>query len=115
MRTSSSLTGCLNEAGFSRFFTDDAVLLIDGAVRARGPAELARHFSDIKAASNAVTLYPPEDSLVSGDRVFVNYRVTSKAGGKKEAHDVMAAARVAYGRITFFKAISRVCPGSRAC
>ncbi|MDH7640000.1 nuclear transport factor 2 family protein [Sphingomonas oryzagri] len=98
------------EAGFARFFTDDAVFLIDGIVRARGPAGLLAYFQRIRDHSDAVVLHAPEDSFVSGDRVFVHYRTSVRAGGTAEEHDIMAAVRVAFGRIAFFKAIRRIEP-----
>jgi ketosteroid isomerase-like protein len=98
----------LDEAGFGRFFTEDAVFLVDDAVRARGLAGLAEYFGAIRANSDNVVLHPPEDSFATGDRIFVHYRVTGEANGVHEAHEVMATARVSYGKIAFFKAIRRI-------
>ncbi len=96
------------EAGSARFFTDDAVFLIDGIARARGPAGFLFYFQHIRDHSDEVVLHAPEDSFVSGNRVFVHYRTWVRDGGTAEEHGIMAAARVAFGRIAFFKAIRRI-------
>lgn len=98
----------LTAEGFADFFTDDAVFLIDGTVRARGPEELAAYFGAIRAAADTVTLHPPEDHFASADRVFVHYRTSVRAGDHREEHDIMGAARIVFGRIAFFKAVRRI-------
>ncbi|MCC5863018.1 MAG: hypothetical protein JJT93_14045, partial [Gammaproteobacteria bacterium] len=46
---------------FARYYTEDAVMIINGNLRGVGPVALARHFRNIQAATEAVEIELPFD------------------------------------------------------
>src|ERR1700704_4892770 len=60
-------------AAFSRYFTADAILRVNGSDRSKGLADLAAHFRDIQARTEMVEIELPfidEFTSASGDRIF---------------------------------------------
>src|ERR1700677_1333641 len=61
---------------FSRYFTPDAVMRINGRDRCRGLQDLAQHFREIQAKTEMVAIELPfidEFSSPSGDRIFTHH------------------------------------------
>jgi hypothetical protein len=100
--------GCFTPSGFRRFFTEQAPFVVDGGVRGVGPDEISGHFERVLAATETVELVlPVEATLAAADLAFVRYRATAKVGGRDQAEECMAMARLRDNRITSFEVISR--------
>ena len=85
---------------FARYYTEDAVMLINGNRRGTGPAELAAHFRNIKANSEVVEIMLPFlESFNSGDRTFTSHYVRSIRGGPEQWEHIMGYAVIRDGRI----------------
>ncbi len=85
---------------FARYYTEDAVMLINGNRRGTGPAELAAHFRNIKANSEEVEIMLPFlESFNSGDRTFTAHYVRSIRGGPEQWEHIMGYAVIRDGRI----------------
>ena len=102
------LADAFTPEAFSDHFTDDAVLLVNGEVRARGVDALAAHFQAIQAATQDVRIeLPVDESFVSGENIFGHYRCRAVSADITITEEVMASVKTRNGRITFFNALSR--------
>ena len=96
------------EEAFAEHFSQDAVMVINGDVRARGLDELAAHFQRVKASTQSVEIeLPMDESFTSQDKIFGHYRARARVDGVDTLEDTMASVGTANGRISFFNAISR--------
>lgn len=85
---------------FSRYWTDDAVMIINGNEFGPGPAELARHFRRIQADTDHVEiLLPFREAFDHGDRTFTYHYVRAVTGDEVRYSRVMGVAEVRDGRI----------------
>jgi len=97
----------LTADGFARFFAADATVIVNGNLRATGPAEIAVHYAAIAARLEEVAMVlPVEQAFATADRAFVHCRTHVVAGGKVAAEEAMAYAIVADERITLFRVVS---------
>lgn len=75
--------GALTEAAFSKFFTSDAPLVIDGKEVMRSPAGWAERFQMIQAATDAVEIVVPFRYVFQkGDQIYTYHIIRSRAQGK---------------------------------
>lgn len=75
--------GGFTEAGFSKYFTAEAPLVIDGVEVMRGPAGWARRFQGIQAATDAVEIVVPfRYGFQQGDRIYTYHIIRSRAAGQ---------------------------------
>ena len=75
--------GGFTEAGFAKYFTADAPLVIDGVEVMRGPAGWAKRFQMIQGATDAVEIVVPfRYSFQSGNRIYTYHIIRSRAQGK---------------------------------
>ena len=84
---------------FSRYFTPDAVMRINGKERCVGVEDLAKHFRDIQARTEMVVIDLPfldEFSSASGDREH----------GKESRERVMGFAAIKDGKISLINFVS---------
>lgn len=96
------------EAAFSRYFSDDAILIANGAFRGQGLTELTKHYRAIQAAVPAVEMVlPVEDAFATPDRAFVHCREIVRSEGGEEAFECMAYATVSAGKMTALRVIGR--------
>src|SRR5580698_5737209 len=64
------------EAAFAKYFTDDAILRVNGSDRSKGLKDLAAHFRDIQARTELVEIELPfidEFTSPGGDRIFTHH------------------------------------------
>lgn len=67
---------------FRKYFTEDAVLMIDGKVVARGVDEWAAHFQKIQAAGGSVEIVLPfRETFRAGDKIFTYHMIRSVRDG----------------------------------
>jgi ketosteroid isomerase-like protein len=93
---------------FLQFFTQDAVLTVNGDVRADDVHALAAHFQRIRAATDEAHIeLPLQETFVSGVNIFGHYRCRAVAKGVDMTEEVMASVKTRNGRIASFDAISR--------
>ena len=72
------------EAGFSQYFTDDIVFIINGQRSAKGIKSLTERFNNTKANYHTIEIIlPMKEEFSSGDKLFT-YHVNR---GKKNAGD----------------------------
>lgn len=97
------------KAAFERYFTPDAVMIINGRESARGTDVLASHFRGIQQRTQAVAIELPFiDTFQSADgkRIFTYHVVTSMADGEAGRDLVMGYADVRDGRISVINFVS---------
>jgi ketosteroid isomerase-like protein len=94
---------------FSRYFTPDAVMRINGKIRCKGVADLAQHFRDIQANSEMVVIELPfldEFASAHGDRIFTHHFVDARAKGVDSRERVMGYAAIKNGKISMIDFVS---------
>jgi len=96
-------------ASFSRYFTQDAVMRINGKDRSMGVEDLAKHFRDIQARTEMVAIDLPfldEFTSPSGDRIFTHHFVRARENGKDSRERVMGFAAIKGGKISMINFVS---------
>jgi ketosteroid isomerase-like protein len=94
---------------FSQYFTPDAILRVNGKDRSVGLEDLARHFRDIQARTEAVSIELPfldEFTSPSGDRIFTHHFVSARENGKDSRERVMGYAAIKNGKISLINFVS---------
>jgi ketosteroid isomerase-like protein len=94
---------------FSRYFTPDAVMRINGKDRCKGLEDLASHFRDIQAKSEMVVIDLPfidEFTSASGDRIFTHHFVRAREHGEESRERVMGYASIRDGKISLINFVS---------
>ena len=94
---------------FSRYFTKDAVMRINGKDRSVGVEDLAKHFRDIQARTEMVVIDLPfidEFASPSGDRIFTHHFVRARENGKDSRDRVMGYAAIKDGKISLINFVS---------
>lgn len=94
---------------FSRYFTKDAVMRINGKDRCFGVEDLAKHFRDIQARTEMVVIDLPfldEFTSASGDRIFTHHFVRAREQGKDSRERVMGYASIRDGKISLINFVS---------
>jgi ketosteroid isomerase-like protein len=94
---------------FSRYFTADAVMRINGKDRCKGLEDLAQHFRDIQARTEMVAIVLPfidEFTSPSGDRIFTHHFVLAREHGKDSRERVMGYASIRNGKISLINFVS---------
>lgn len=97
------------EAAFSRYFTEDAILRVNGSDRSKGLKDLAAHFRDIQSRTERVEIELPfidEFASAQGDRIFTHHFVKARENGKDSRERVMGYAAVRNGRISLINFVS---------
>ncbi|MGC4010484.1 MAG: hypothetical protein QM805_16730 [Pseudomonas sp.] len=95
--------GGFSEEAFSRYFTQDAVMRINGHVRGRGIEALAVHFQRIQASTQMVRVELPFHKLQvseDGSCIFTSHEVSARVDGQLQQELVMGYAEVAGGRLS---------------
>lgn len=96
-------------AAFSKYFTDDAILRVNGSDRSKGLKDLAAHFRDIQARTEMVEIELPfidEFTSSSGDRIFTHHFVKAREKGQDSRERVMGYAAVRDGKISLINFVS---------
>jgi hypothetical protein len=94
---------------FSRYFTHDAVMRINGKDRSVGVEDLASHFRDIQARTESVVVELPfldEFASPSGDKIFTHHFVSAREHGKASRERVMGYATIRDGKISLINFVS---------
>jgi hypothetical protein len=94
---------------FSRYFTPDAILRVNGKDRSVGLEDLASHFRDIQARTESVIIELPfldEFASPSGDRIFTHHFVSARENGKASRERVMGYAAIRDGKISLINFVS---------
>jgi len=94
---------------FSRYFTADAVMRINGKDRCHGLDDLAQHFRDIQARTEMVAIVLPfidEFASPNGDRIFTHHFVLAREHGKDSRERVMGYASIKNGKISLINFVS---------
>jgi ketosteroid isomerase-like protein len=94
---------------FSRYFTADAVMRINGKDRSHGVDDLAEHFRAIQAKTEMVVIDLPfidEFTSPSGDRIFTHHFVRAREHGKDSRERVMGYASIRDGKISLINFVS---------
>jgi ketosteroid isomerase-like protein len=94
---------------FSRYFTPDAVMRINGKDRCTGVQDLAKHFRDIQARTEMVAIDLPfidEFTSPSGDRIFTHHFVRAREHGKDSRERVMGFVAIKNGKISLINFVS---------
>lgn len=97
------------KAAFEKYFTPDAVMRINGRDSAVGSQDLADHFQQIQARTEAVEIELPFlETFSSADhkRIFTYHVVTSRENGKAGRELVMGYADIRNGRISLINFVS---------
>ncbi len=97
------------EAAFSKYFTADAILRVNGSDRSKGLKDLAAHFRDIQGRTEMVEIELPfidEFESAGGDRIFTHHFVKARENGKESRERVMGYAAIRNGRISLINFVS---------
>jgi len=100
---------------FSRYFTSDAVMRINGSDRSKGVEDLARHFREIQARTEFVAIELPfidEFTSSSGNQIFTHHFVHAREHGKSNRERVMGYATIVNGKISLINFVSVPAPES---
>jgi ketosteroid isomerase-like protein len=96
-------------AAFSKYFTDDAILRVNGSDRSKGLKDLAAHFRDIQARTQMVEIELPfidEFTSPGGDRIFTHHIVKARENGHDSRERVMGYAAIRDGKISLINFVS---------
>jgi ketosteroid isomerase-like protein len=96
-------------AAFSKYFTPDAVMRINGKDRSAGVEDLASHFRDIQKRTESVVVELPfldEFTSPSGDMIFTHHFVSAREHGKPSRERVMGYAAIRNGKISLLNFVS---------
>lgn len=94
------MAGSYTPEAFGKYFTKDAVMIIDGSVRAAGLDQFSRNFNRIQGSVDSVTIQmPPIESFQEGDRIFTYHRELVHDKGQDGVGYVMGYAVVRDGKI----------------
>lgn len=97
----------LQPEAFGEFFTDDGQLIVNGNVRATGPAALAVHYRAIADRLDLVEMVlPVEAAFATDDHGFVHCRTRAIAAGEESAEEAMAYCVIAGGRMSRLRVVS---------
>ena len=102
-------TDGFTEAAFSKYFTDDAILRVNGSDRGKGLKDLAAHFRAIQARSESVEIELPfidEFTAANGDRIFTHHFVKAREKGQDSRERVMGYAAIRDGKISLISFVS---------
>lgn len=100
--------GSFSPEGFGRYFTSNALFVVDGTLRATGPEELNRHFQHIKKESDDVAIVTPVIATFTENALgFVRYRATFHDGVKFGAEECLAWVRLRGDLISEMEIFSR--------
>jgi ketosteroid isomerase-like protein len=94
---------------FSKYFTPDTVLRVNGKDRSVGVEELASHFRDIQKRTESVVIELPfldEFASPSGDKIFTHHFVVARENGKASRERVMGYAAIRNGKISLINFVS---------
>jgi limonene-1,2-epoxide hydrolase len=94
---------------FSRYFTDDAVMRINGTDRAKGLTDLAARFRKIQSSVDAVEIHVPFVEAFSspdGSKIFTYHLESSTHKGKESHSMVMGYVEVRDGKIALVNFLS---------
>jgi len=94
---------------FSRYFTPDAVMRINGKDSCRGLEDLAQHFRAIQARTEMVAIDLPfidEFTSPNGDRIFTHHFVRAREHGKDSRERVMGYVSIKDGKISLINFVS---------
>ena len=94
---------------FSRYYTADAVMRINGKDRCHGVDDLAQHFRDIQAKTEMVVIDLPfidEFASPTGDRIFTHHFVRAREHGEDSRERVMGYASIRDGKISLINFVS---------
>jgi ketosteroid isomerase-like protein len=97
------------EAAFSKYFTQDAILRVNGSDRSKGVKDLAAHFRDIQTRTEMVEIELPfidEFTSPGGDRIFTHHIVKAREKGQDSRERVMGYATVRDGKISLINFVS---------
>ena len=97
------------EAAFSKYFTDDAILRVNGSDRSKGLKDLAAHFRDIQGRTEMVEIELPfidEFTSPGGDRIFTHHFVKAREKGQDSRERVMGYAAIRDGKISLINFVS---------
>lgn len=98
-----------SEAAFSKYFTGDAILRVNGSDRSQGLQDLAAHFRDIQARTELVEIELPfidEFASPGGDKIFTHHIVKAREGGHDSRERVMGYAAIRAGKISLINFVS---------
>ncbi len=102
---------------FSRYFTRDAVMRINGKDVCAGIEDMAKHFRNIQASTEMVAVELPfldEFTSPNGDRIFTHHFVRAREHGKNSRERVMGFVEIKNGKISLVNFLSLPDPmGSR--
>jgi imidazolonepropionase-like amidohydrolase/ketosteroid isomerase-like protein len=94
---------------FAKYFTEDAVLRVNGSDRSRGVADLATHFREIQRKTQMVEIELPfleEYATPDGGWIFTHHFVKARADGQDSRERVMGYAQIRDGRISLINFVS---------
>ena len=97
------------EAAFSKYFTEDAILRVNGSDRSKGLKDLAAHFRDIQARTELVEIELPfidEFTSPTGDRIFTHHLIKAREKGQDSLERVMGYAAIRDGKIALINFVS---------
>lgn len=93
--------GAYTPEAFSKYYTDDAVMIIDGSARANGLKELSRNFNRIQGSVESVEIVmPPIESFQQGNRIFTYHKELVRDGGQDSVGYVMGYVVIDGGKIS---------------
>lgn len=94
---------------FGQYFTDDAVMQINGKVSAKGLDDLASHFREIQKKTQKVRINLPFREAFSspdGTKIYTYHTIDAQQDGKPSQEMVMGYAELRDGKISLINFLS---------
>ena len=100
--------GELSQEAFAEHYCEDGTLIVNGSVRAIGPAALVEHYRGVKSRCDHVELVlPVEEAFTCSDRAFVHCRTSVSIAGSTSAEEAMAYAVLRNGKMALLRVVSK--------
>lgn len=92
--------GAFTEEAFGRYFTEDAQIVVNGTVSARGLRSMVEQFRRIQQETEYVEIVLPfEEGFRDGNRIFTHHLIRARENGADRLTHVMGYAVVEDGKL----------------
>jgi hypothetical protein len=96
----------LKTEDFSRFFTDDTAIVLNGNEGVRGTVNLPGYFEKIREATEYVEIVLPfKEKFQSGNKIFTYHTIRSTRKGLKQESHNMGYAIIEGGKIAYISLV----------
>ena len=107
--------GGFTEEGFSRFFTEDAAIVVNNSERVRGTKNMVEHFRSIQENTEDVEIILPfEEGFREGNKIFTYHLIRASENGVDRLSHIMGYAVIEDGKIALVNFLNYSEPAEEA-